>query len=394
MAAFFQSRLDRLAPPEVDAEEDEPTLESSWFSWAGNLVRSTLIGEQESQEETETQSPLPEPGHLSLEQYMRKADFGRLVLMDANLQQANRVRNERGENKRFVQEQRERFRQRGVALRAERLQTEAAVAGAVDSCHQNARFVGETLRNRQKGLRQRRQMQEKDWERHGRWLTEKYSTRGNQELVRTLKKEVAEEKARVGTELRCFLKQAKKDTDDTIAEVNRERVERVYAETAHPVVRRAKQTIIGGRWDKADNVRMQVAGWRRQMMQNQAEYLERAWTINDSTQKPEDYAVASQKRHEQRVAYARQQTQWRKDIAAQRKAVAEGVRRDNRSVHDSVDYGQLIPEQVVAGTILSSSPRGGGEDPISMFTRFFGFKKTQRPPPTAGAPRPTGLVHV
>lgn len=341
--------------------------------------------------------------------YMRRADFGRLVLMDSHLRQvrpqcslqfdclrnthknhaswrqANQVRQERSQNKQMLHEQRERFRQRGLALRAQRMQTEAAVAYAVDSCRNNAQATGNSLRHRQRALRLKRSEQEKAWERHGRGLTEKYSTRGNQALVRALKKEVADEKARAGTELRNFLKQAKKDTDDTIAEVNHERVERVYAETAHTVIRAAKQGQLASRWDRADDVRSQVSCWKKEIQENEAQYLERAWAINDDTSGTEDVKQLAQKRHEDRVAYARQQTQWRKGLTQQRKVVADDVRSQNRSVHDLIDLGQLVPQHVIAGSILGSLPSEGGESSIAMFTRIFGFKRLQRPHSTVVA---------
>lgn len=330
-----------------------------------------------------------------LEDYMRRADYGRLIRMDANVQQANQVRMERMQIKRQHEEQREIFRQRGVLLRQQRLQTEAAIAGSIDSCRLGKFEVGDNLRARQQTLRRKRAEQEKSWEQHGRALTEKYSTRGNQELVRTLKKEVADERMRQATTMRNFLKKAKSDVDDSIREVNRDRVERVYAETAHPVIRHSKQTTVANRWDRADDVRLHVSKWKKAREENEQAYLQRAFQIHSTTQKPDDCAKAAQKRHEERTEYARQQTQWRKDIKAQREEVAANVRASKRSVRDSVEYGQLIRRQHVENevqtTILSSSPRSPRheDDPLNRFIRFFGFKSNWRPPPAENV-----TVHV
>jgi len=316
---------------------------------------------------------------------MSRADFGRIMQMDANLQKAAQVRAERDGNTRFLREQRERFRMRGVQLREQRFQTEDAIANSVDRVRRQAADVGEALRQRQHGLRSARGQQQRAWEVHGRGLTEKFSTRGNQERVRTLKADMADERARIATEMRTFLKQAKKETDDDIYEVNCERARRVYAETSHPVIRVSKQTTVFKQWDQAAGVRQHVKTCKQQIRENDRRYLERAWAIKHSSKTPSDSAQAAQARQDARVAYARQQTQWRKDIAAQRQAVAEGVRSQNRTVRDKVDYGHLVPEREVVGAVLSAgsnSPRNataGGEDPFSLFSRFFGFRRTQRP---------------
>ena len=54
---------------------------------------------------------------------------------------------------------------------------EAAIAGNVDACRQEAAITGDLAREHQLTLRQRREEQQQQWENHGRNLTEKYSTR-------------------------------------------------------------------------------------------------------------------------------------------------------------------------------------------------------------------------
>lgn len=325
--------------------------------------------------------PPPESDYGDYDKYMRRADYGRIVIMDANLAQANRVRNEREANKRFVEHQKELFKRRGEMLRQERLQTEQAVLVATGRIRDSAQQIGDGKRQELTLLRERRDKIETGWEDHGRALTEKYSTRGNQEKVRRLKQDIADEKARVGTELRNFLKQAKKDTDDDIHRVNTERVQRVYAETAHPVVRRSKQTTVAKRWDKADNVRARVDSWKEQVAANTHAYLEHARQINDKVHRPSESALLLEERHEAKVRYAQEQTQWRKDIIAQREAVQERVRLENRDLHDKIDFASLIPEQVVTKSIVTGphfTPSGETEATLDTFTRFFGFKKTYR----------------
>ena len=73
---------------------------------------------------------------------MSRADYGRIIQVDANLQQANQVRQERSEHKRFVQHRHQLFRRRGQLLRAERLRPGSVIA-ASNACRQSAHQIGE-----------------------------------------------------------------------------------------------------------------------------------------------------------------------------------------------------------------------------------------------------------
>lgn len=319
-------------------------------------------------------------------EYLRKADYRRMMQMESNLRKANDGRDEHNQRKAFLKEQKERFRQRGVALREERRQTEANIANSVENVRQSAEAIGDHLRRNQKTLRARRVQQDRDYEDFGRSITEKYSTRGNQETVRQRKAELADEKMTKATEMRILLKRLKKETDDDIMEVNTARVQRVYGDTAHPVIRQSKTTAVAAKWDRADNVRDHVEWCRRQRDAKTAAYIERAKIIKN--QAKIDTATAAQKKHEERTAYARQQTAWRRDILEQRKVVSEGIRDANRFVRDTIDLSHLILETEVAANMrTSSTPRtSSGEEPFAMFSRFFGFSKVSRTPRPGSAP--------
>ena len=351
-----------------------------WSSW-----RSTPAEADDARSDTDSDysyddDMYAQPTNMHTElivgsEYMRRADYGRVLMIDANRQMASRGREEREERRKQRQQQRERFRQRGITLRGERAQTEAAIADSIHSIRQSAAQTGNTLRSRQEQLRKKRADERVKYEKHGQRLTEKYSTRGNQETVRALKAELAEDKMTKATEMRIALKKAKKDTDDDIMDVNTARVKRVYAETAHPVIRQSKTSVVAGRWDKADALRAQLAKLAEQREENHAAYLERAWAIKESTQSPIDCAIAAQERYEERVAYARAQTEWRHDILEQRKVVADGVRNSKKSQRDAINMGSLVLEEEVMSNLRTSSPRQGGEDALAMFSRWFGFSR-------------------
>ena len=314
--------------------------------------------------------------------YMRRADYGRLVLMEQNIQQAEQVRGQRTEHQLFLQYQRERFKQRGIMLRGERQAAQAAITGRIDGCRAEAAYVGNVLRSRQAALRERRQEQEQEWAHHGRELTEKYSTQGNQQLVRSLKEEIATEKEAKATEMKRLLKRLKKETDDDIHEVNAERVRRVYAETAHPVIRTSKQNMYVNRLCKADGVRDDVESWKRSRAENESRYISRAHAINEdiSRSKEENSVLAEKKRRAERAAAAWANTVRRHEMRAQHAAAAAAIQEENRTLRNSIEFGRLIPAIEVANRLASSSrPRDGGEDVFVMLTRVFGFRTTRAP---------------
>ena len=228
-------------------------------------------------------------------------------------------------------------------------------------------------------LRYKRDLQQEAWETHGRELTEKYSTRGNQEHVRQLKQEIADEKARVGTELRNFLKQAKKDTDDGIHQVNTERVRRVYAETAHPVC--AGQSRPSSRGDGIGRTTYEQV-LRRGSARSPPTTTRTSSAPASSTRirrsRPTAPCSRSAMRSALRIPGSR--LSGARNIIAQREAVQERVRLENRDVHDQIDLASLISEKVVAHSILSGKGEvtEGSEDALATFSRFFGFKRTLR----------------
>ena len=310
-------------------------------------------------------------------EFMSRADYGRIRHMGETVRQADEVRKERVQRLAFQQKQKEKVRQRGAMLREQRFQTEESIAEAIGELRENAQHIGNDHREQTEVLRYKRVVQDREYRSHGRALTQKYSTKDNQERVRSLKQEVIDEKTRAAIEMKQFLKQAKKDTDDTIMEVNTDRARRVYQDTAHYVIRFSKQQIVAGRWDSADGVREHVAKWKLQKAANEEEYVERARQL--ATHRSEDATIAAAKRHEERVAYARQQTQWRKDIKAAREIVASSVRERNRHVHDTIEESHLISEDEVVEA-------AGGKENLSLFARFFDFRKKQ--PFLSESPRP------
>ena len=179
---------------------------------------------------------------------------------------------------------------------------------------------------------------------------------------------MVDEKTRAAVEMKTFLKKAKKATDDNIMQVNTDRARRVYTDTAHGVIRFSKQQIVAGRWDRADRVRETVADWKKQAAINDAAYVARGREIAANTTDWDARDAAAAERHQEKLEYARQQTQWRKDIKAEREMVDAVVREQNCSVHDAVEVSHLVPEDDVRDA-------AGGDSTFHMFSRFFDFRR-------------------
>lgn len=300
---------------------------------------------------------------------MTRADYVRVKAMGEAAEKADAVRREKQERTEFLRHQKERFRKRGADLREERFQTEERIADAIEEQRQQAQAVGDNFRSKQEMLRHKRVVQDKEYEKMGRMLTEKYSTRDNQEKVRSLKAELVDENTRVATEMKTSLKKLKKQTDDNIMEVNTDRCRRVYQDTAHDVIRFSKQQIVANRWDRADDVRDHVALWKEEAKARDEEYVERARRIRDEVVDKQESLRAAARRQEDRVAYARQQTQLRKEMKAERDLVADSVLEQNRTVHDTIEESHLIPAEEVANSVT------GGKETLTKLSRFFDFRR-------------------
>ena len=314
---------------------------------------------------------------------MSRADYGRVMRMGEVSKKAAEAREEREARRAFVKQQKERVRRRGVDLRAERFKTEEKIEDAIRSKREQAQIIGDTYRVQHEMLRYKRVVQDHAYVSAGRALTQKYSTRDNQETVRALKKQVCDEKTRAATEMRNALKKAKKETDDNILAVNTDRARRVYTDTAHRVIRFSKQQTVAQRWDNADRVREQVAECKQECEANKADYVERARAIKAYIANDAIKAANATERHYEKQLYARQQTQWRKDIKAEREHVDAMVREQNCNIHDAVEQSHLVPEDNVLEV-------AGGMESFNVFSRFFDFRK--KAPILCAPPEPSLLL--
>ena len=361
------------AAPAAD-EETQQQQGGGWFNFSISIPFLAPAPEEPPEEPLAEEPTAPAAGSSDAGQrnsargvaFLSKSQHGRLMQLESNKQHANTVRQEKLDNKQFVAEQRERFRQRGQMLRQQRAVTEAAISGVVDRHFQQAASIGDAARHRQAALRSRRHEQDVEYERQGRALTEKYSTRDNQELVRRLKAEIELEREEKATEMRNLLKKLKKETDDTIKEVNHERVRRVYAETAHPVIRIQKQTVAQKRCAMGRQTKKEVAAWKREKQRNEQRYVEWAREIVEEGYDQEEAIVESVKRmYADRIEACRAKSgQTIAELNARARAEKARVKWENRVRHDEIDYAKLVLEEVVGDDLRSGrgtgSPRGDG----------------------------------
>ena len=295
---------------------------------------------------------------------------------------ADQVRRQREEHQLFNKQQRERFRNRGVMLKAERQASQTAINNTVEGCRQQAAHIGDKLRRRQAELRQRRHSQDLTYELHGRELTKKYSTNGNQQLVRELKAEIEREREEKATVMRNLLKKLKKETDDGIFEVNCERVRRVYAETAHPVVRVSKQNTYVSRRDKAQEVRQLVAKLKRIKEDNDAERVDRAHDIVDEVLQARPrtgYGTggggshAVERPHEMRfVRRAREERRQHQQLEQQQ--LKQRREQQQREQEEQAEAELTSADDEPTATISSLEQFGG-----DLLSRMFGWQRKLQP---------------
>lgn len=299
---------------------------------------------------------------------MSRADYVRVQVMGEAARQASELRREKDERKAFLEAQRRDLRRRGAALREERFHTEESIADAIEQKREHAQAVGNSLRVNQEMLRFKRVVQDRAYRTAGKKLTEKYSTRDNQDKVRQLKADLCDEKTDAANKMRDFLKRAKKQTDDNIMEVNTDRCRRVYQDTAHNVIRYSKAQTIARRWDRADYVRDEVVKWRAEAKERDDEYVERARAIRDEVTCKDAMTLNAATRREALLAKARERAEHRQALQAERHSVVDTLREQNRDVHDAVGESQLVLEEEVAAV-------AGGKEPLAKLSRFFDFRR-------------------
>ena len=316
---------------------------------------------------------------------VKRADFSSMKTMEENHQRATAVRQEHVVRQEQLQEQRERFRQRGAMLRAQRLQEKDKQA--IEDHHNRNSRLGELSRAHQARLRVQREGQQQRWEEHGRQLTEQH-----QQLRARLRK--AQEDERVtrtesATSLKKSLKKLNELTDDSILLVNTERATRVKAETGSQVTTHAKLMFLNERWNAADALREQMEALRRRQRQQEQQYLDTAHMIKASSKRASDEAYRLRKEEQMREAL--ELRAWEKRMAAEMKAAKESEVERKRHLHETMEADKIVPEQelqkaleavqanATASTLsldpLEESSTGGGDGPAAMFARFFGFRK-------------------
>jgi hypothetical protein len=310
-----------------------------------------------------------------------RANFSHIKAMEENHQKASAVRAEHSLRQQQLAEQRERFRQRGQMLRAQRTQSQELIKQTLEGCHARAHSLGDRSRAQRDRLRMQRESRAAQWQEHGRQLTAEHT-----QLRERLKK-TQEDEVRARTEdamqLKASLKKLNQLTDDTILLVNTERVQRVKAETGEAVLRHAKQTFLNDRWNRADELRAQMEELRRRQRANEQQYRDHAAMTKLRAQQSED--LAHKLRKEEQMREALELRAWEKRMAADYKMTKETLMHQKRQLHETMELDKLVPEQelqravqAVQASADSADPElssAGESGPAAMFARFFGFRK-------------------
>ena len=216
--------------------------------WAGMSTPPTPTG---SVTRVNTLSP---PSTVTNGTHITRADYQRWAHEDRNHSTADMTRIEREERRKFRQEEKERWRQRGGQLREGCKQQVSTMAEKVQKHKEGNAEIGLSLREREAALRKTRSEQQKKWADHGYELTQTYTIKAAQNNMRSLKAQ----NAGIVNGMH-----AKRQDHETIVEAQRQqaqeerrqRVEKIRGETTDNVTRAAKKAFVDERWDIADSQR-------------------------------------------------------------------------------------------------------------------------------------------
>ena len=306
-----------------------------------------------------------------------RSNFSAIKAMEENHQKASAVRQEHYLRQEQLREQRERFKQRGQMLRAQRTQSQEQIKQTIDGCHARAQSLGDRSRAQRDMLRQQREGQQNRWSDHGRELTEQHTQLRNR--LKQTQEDDRMQRTSDASDLKASLKKLNEMTDDTILLVNTERRNRVRAETGEKIIRHAKMTFLNERWNSADELRDQLEQLRRRQRSNEQQYLDHAHMVRASAKAASDSAHRAQKEEQMREAL--ELRAWEKRMAEEMKAAKDREINRKRALHEQMEADKLVPdEELMRAVATTEGPVGmedstTGEGPAAMFSRFFGFRK-------------------
>ena len=160
----------------------------------------------------------PEDGAATAKERVSRANYTQMLAQEENFVKANAVRAESERRKAEMKAQRERFRQRGQMLRAQREEGQAQIRTALSGCHDDALRLGTEARTQRERLRKEHSEQQAHWKEHGKGLTQQH-----EQLRERLKASAEESKAERQKEtqlLRSTLKRLNQQVDDSILAQN------------------------------------------------------------------------------------------------------------------------------------------------------------------------------
>jgi len=336
--------------------------------------------------------PLPnEPSPRSVETPIQmsqfsRADFTRIIQMEANYEKGNAVRAELEQTRLRMAEQKEMFRQRGRMLREQRLHSAEKIASKREMCKQDAAQMASDIQHQREAMRARREEMRLRWQMHGRNLGDQQARL--QRKLRSDTEQLQAERKASASLLKTELKALNDQVDDQIYRENCARVARVKEEENHyPLL--AKQIYANGRWDRADRCREESMQARERRRQNEEAYLAKAHEIKSDfrTIRDETARKRAAELKEQAERLRREEKEQEEAVAATRKATLD----HKRDIHENVELDKLVPEVEVEqvrhyARTFPDSPTAdveGGESAVeamgASFARFFGFRKRGAP---------------
>lgn len=326
---------------------------------------------------------IEEPGMPSTTSRSRvsRANFSSIRTIEENYQKASAVRAETVLRQQELRAQRERFRQRGMMLKAQREERQQMIKSTIGELKgQNAAFVSAS-RERNRQLRDERTAKEQLWKEYGGELTQQHVQLRNR-LKQTQETNRADARM-VAVELKESLKKLNEEKDDSTYKANVARVSRVKHETGTPVVRLAKTSFLDARWNSADDLRAELAKLKERRKENDRQYIQQAHVVKAAA-RATSRAAAEKLEREAKARAERLRVEHEELEKGVKEARAAETHR-KRVVIAGVEEGKAVPmEDLVRGgfptdpvAATEEATDGGSEGlpGLAMFARFFGFRK-------------------
>ena len=309
---------------------------------------------------------------------MGLASYRRLCHVQDNRHSAHETRAEQQERREFRNAMREKMRQRGQSLKADRKQLQQRIGTTMHSLDAQAHENGALTRAERDRGKERIDEAQREWVEHGQQLRDEFAQFEVRKRAAIEARRLQKERETIS--MRADLKSQKQTVDATNLANARALVARVRADTAHDKIRLAKTAFVDQRWDKADALRDEISAWKARRRDQELHYLAGAVQTNQEHRTQE---TIEQVRDGMRGEKAEMGAATRHARDEMRK-----LSKEQRREHKETARENYLNKQGAKVELLDMPPSPtettvGSMNPVELFARVFGFGRSAATPRSA-----------